>query len=159
MKRVIIIGCPGSGKSTLARKLSKKTDLPLFYLDMIWHKADKTNVSREEFDSRLNEILAKDEWIIDGNYSRTLSVRFEKCDTVIFLDIPTEECIKAAEGRVGTKREDMPWVEESFDDEFRQFIRSFNETAKPKIEGLIEEYRGSREIFVFKSREEAVLFL
>lgn len=38
MKRVIVIGCPGSGKTTFAKKLHKNTDLPLYYLDAIWHK-------------------------------------------------------------------------------------------------------------------------
>ena len=45
MKKVIVIGSPGAGKSTFARKLRDKTDLPLYYLDMLWHRADKTNIS------------------------------------------------------------------------------------------------------------------
>ena len=85
MRKVLIIGCPGAGKSTFARKLSKKTGLPLHYLDMIWHRADRTTVSPEEFDSRLDEILATDEWIIDGNYMRTMPRRLCKADTVFFL--------------------------------------------------------------------------
>ena len=48
MKKVIVIGSPGAGKSTFSRKLRDKTGLPLFYLDMIWHKPDKTNITREE---------------------------------------------------------------------------------------------------------------
>ena len=67
MRRVNIIGCPGAGKSTFARKLSEKTGLELFYLDMIWHKPDKTTVARDEFDLRLNEIFERDflRWILD----------------------------------------------------------------------------------------------
>ena len=59
MRKVIIIGCPGAGKSTFARKLRDDTNLPLYYLDMLWHKEDKTNISREEFDTKLNDILKK----------------------------------------------------------------------------------------------------
>lgn len=48
MKRVIVIGCPGSGKTTFAEKLNKRTGLPLYYLDAIWHNPDKTHISRAE---------------------------------------------------------------------------------------------------------------
>lgn len=67
MKKVLVIGCPGAGKSTFAHKLSEKTGLPLCYLDMIWHKADRTTISAEEFDTTLSEIMNKDQWILDGN--------------------------------------------------------------------------------------------
>ena len=40
MRKVIIIGSPGAGKSTFARKLREKTGLPLYYLDLIWHRPD-----------------------------------------------------------------------------------------------------------------------
>ena len=57
MLRAMVIGCPGAGKSTFARKLRDITGLPLYYLDMLWHKPDKTNISREEFDRTLSVIL------------------------------------------------------------------------------------------------------
>ena len=68
MKKVIVIGSPGAGKSTFSRKLRDKTGLPLFYLDMIWHKPDKTNITREEFREKLEEIMENDMWIMDGKY-------------------------------------------------------------------------------------------
>lgn len=104
MLKVIIIGSPGSGKSTFARKLRDITDIPLYYLDMIWHKPDRTNISQEEFDTQLNDILQKDRWIIDGNYQRTLESRLEKCDTVFLMDFPIDVCLSGAESRIGKKR-------------------------------------------------------
>lgn len=56
MRKVIVIGSPGAGKSTFARRLRDMTGLPLFYLDMIWHKQDGNNVPAEEFDQKLPEI-------------------------------------------------------------------------------------------------------
>ena len=84
MKRAIVIGCPGAGKSTFARKLKDKTGLPLYYLDRIFHKPDRTTVPREEFDQKLQTILQTDRWIIDGNYQRTLPLRFEACTDIFF---------------------------------------------------------------------------
>lgn len=78
MKKVILIGSPGAGKSTFGRRLRDITGLPLYYLDQLWHRPDKTTVSREEFDRRLREILLNDQWILDGNYQRTLEVRLKE---------------------------------------------------------------------------------
>ena len=155
MEKVIVIGSPGAGKSTFARKLRDKTGLPLYYLDMIFHNADKSTVSREEFDKQLSEIVATDQWIIDGNYQRTLPLRFKKCDAIFFFDVPLEECLEGATARIGTKREDMPWVEEVFDEEFKQYIIDFPKDQLPLIYDLISKHENDKEIIVFKSRFEA----
>ena len=159
MRRVNIIGCPGAGKSTFARKLSEKTGLELFYLDMIWHKPDKTTVARDEFDLRLNEIFERDTWIIDGNYLRTMERRLSECDTVFFFDLPTEVCLEGAASRVGKKREDMPWVETEVDEDFLRRILDFNKDQKPKIHEYLEKIKSENEIIIFKSRGEADVFI
>lgn len=158
-RRILIIGSPGSGKSTFARKLWDKTGLPLYYLDMIFHNPDRTTVSREVFDERLSEILNTDEWIIDGNYQRTLPLRFEKCTEIFFFDLPVEECLQGAEARIGQKREDMPWVEEIFDPEFRQYILDFSKDQLPRIYQLMDLYADTKKIVVFHSREESDAWL
>ena len=159
MKRVIVIGSPGSGKSTFSRNLRDKTGLPLYHLDNIWHRPDRTTITREEFDERLSDILAKDSWIIDGNYSRTLELRIKHCDTVFLLDYPLEVCLAGVKGRIGNEREDMPWIEYEFDEEFRQFIMEFPETKLPGIYRLLQKYEKGREIHIFRSREEADAYL
>ena len=155
MNKIIVIGCSGSGKTTFAEKLNKCTGLPLFHLDAIWHKPDKTHISREEFDERLREILTSPEWIIDGNYSRTIEMRFKECDTVFLFDLPTEVCVQGVTERIGKKRPDMPWIETELDAEFETFIRDFPETTLPKIYDLIEKYKEQKQIVIFKSREDA----
>ncbi|MGN1165149.1 MAG: adenylate kinase [Lachnospiraceae bacterium] len=155
MLKVIVIGCPGAGKSTFARKLRDVTGLPLYYLDMLWHKPDQTNISREEFDIRLNEIVKSDRWIIDGNYLRTLEMRLNECDTVFFMDYPLKICLEGAASRIGKKREDLPWIETEFDEEFRQWITDFSKDQLPQIYELLEKYQDGRNIIIFKSREEA----
>lgn len=159
MKRVLVIGCPGGGKSTFARGLRDRTGLPLYYLDMLWHKPDRTNCSREAFDARLREIMAEERWILDGNYLRTLEPRLEACDTVYLLDLPVEVCLQGARARIGTAREDLPWVESEFDEEFRQWILDFPKDQLPEIYRLLEEHREGKKIVVFHSREEAQRYL
>ena len=139
---------PGAGKSTFARRLRDKTGIPLYYLDMLWHKPDKTNITREEFDAGLNGIMKNEAWIIDGNYLRTLEVRLQNFDTVFFLDYPLELCLEGARARTGKERED-----------FRQWILDFLRDQLPEIYELLEKYRDGKEIIVFRTREEADAYM
>ena len=158
MRKVIVIGCPGGGKSTFARKLHEKCGLPLYYLDMIWWRDDKSTISQIEFDAKIGEIMAQDSWIIDGNYNRTLEMRVKECDTVFFLDLPTEVCVEGITARVGTEREDMPWVEKTVDDEFLQFVLDFEKDSKPHILQTLENYP-HKNVVVFRSRKEMDVYL
>ena len=107
MQKVIVIGCPGSGKSTFSRALSQITGLPLTHLDMLYWNADKTTVERSVFIERLSEVLQKDAWLIDGNYSSTMELRMQECDTVFFLDYPADICLQGVKDRQGKPRPDM----------------------------------------------------
>ena len=140
MKKIIVIGCPGSGKTTFAEKLCDKIGIPLFYLDAIWHKPDRTHISREEFDVRLGEILELDSWIIDGNYSRTVELRIKACDTVFLFDLPTEICVEGATARLGKGRYDMPWIDTTLSQDLKEEILAFSSKNLPAIYGLLEKY-------------------
>lgn len=159
MKKVIVIGCPGSGKTTFAEKLNKQTGLPLYYLDAIWHKPDKTHIPREEFDRRISEIFATPEWIIDGNYNRTIEMRLKECDTVFLFDLPTEVCLQGATERIGKGRYDLPWLEKELDAEFESFIKDFAKSSLPQIYELIEKYKADKKIIIFKTRADADEYL
>ena len=159
MKKVIVIGCPGSGKTTFAEKLCKKTGIPLYHLDAIWHKQDRAHIPREEFDAQMREIFDEESWIIDGNYSRTIEMRLMECDTAFLFDLPTEVCLEGATERLGKRRYDMPWIDTELDSKLRQEIESFAEKKLPIVYNLLEKYRQNREIVIFKSREEADKYL
>ena len=159
MQKILIIGCSGAGKSTFARRLQSLTGLPLYYLDRLWHRPDRTNVTREAFDAALAGLLTRPAWIIDGDYSRTLQVRLEACDTVFFLDYPLDVCLAGVEDRRGCLRPDMPWVEEELDAEFLQYILDFGRDQLPIVTALLERYRGRRKIITFHSRAEADNYL
>ena len=160
MKRVIVIDCSGSGKSVFSRSFANLTKLPLYHLDTIWWKEDGSHIERSEFDARLCEILARDEWIIDGNYSRTMEQRIVACDTVVFFDLPTDDCIDGIRARKGKARDDMPWKNAPEDDdaEFVSFIRNYNETHRPQVMSLLDQY-SNKNILIFKSREESEAYL
>ena len=157
-KRVAVIGCPGGGKSTFSRALRDRVDLPLYHLDAIFWRDDRTHLSREEFYPLMREIIAREEWIIDGNYNSTLEWRVAACDLLVFLDYPTEVCLEGVRARRGQKRSDMPWVEEGDDQEFLEFIRAFETESRPRILELIGKYP-DKAVVTFRSREEAEGYL
>ena len=159
MNKVIIIGCPGSGKTTFAEKLNKCTGLPLYYLDAIWHKPDKTHITREEFDDRISEIFKEERWIIDGNYKRTIEMRLRECDTVFLFDLPTEICIQGVAERIGKRRNDLPWLETELDTEFKTFIEEFPNDTLPYIYELLDKYKDNKNIIIFKSRNDVDFFI
>ena len=69
-----VIGSPGAGKSTFSRRLREGTGLPLYYLDMLWHRPDRTTVEMEVFDRELGKF-----WKRTGGIStEIISVRW-KC--------------------------------------------------------------------------------
>ena len=158
MKKVIIIGCPGSGKSTFARSLQEKTNLSLYYLDMLYWNADKTTVPKDIFLERLKNIISDDEWIIDGNYGSSMELRMKECDTVFFLDFDVDVCIHGVRDRMGKTRPDMPWIETEEDEEFIEFIKNYNSESRPKVLELLNKYN-NKNIIIFKNREASAQYL
>ena len=155
MLKIIVIGSPGAGKSVFSQKLSNITHLPLYHIDMLYHKKDGTHISKEELQNKLRDIFQNDNWIIDGNYQRTLEMRLKECDTVFLLDFPTEVCLEGAKSRIGKKRDDLPFVEEKLDENFEQSITNFANEKLPQIYKLLDKYNMNHDIIIFKSRDEA----
>lgn len=158
MKKILVIGCPGSGKSVFSRCLSGILGIPVYHLDMVYWKPDVTEVPREVFDEKITEIMNRDEWIMDGNYGRTLSYRLGYADTVFYLDLPLEVCLQSIEDRIGTVRDDLPWVEETLDPEFREYVRQFPENQGVRVRKALNESRNVN-IIRFTSRDEVNSYL
>src|SRR5687767_5604500 len=92
LKRVLIIGSGGSGKTTVARELAARTGLPLVHLDQLFWHPGWVPTPDDEWDALIQRLIAQEQWIMDGNYGRTLSVRLAAADTIIFLDLPRLVC-------------------------------------------------------------------
>lgn len=153
MNKIIVIGCPGGGKSYFSKQLARILNIPLYHLDMIWHNPDKTNISKEELKNKVEAIIQKDCWIIDGNYQSTLEQRFIACDTIFLLDFPLDICLNGALSRIGKKRDDLPWIEEEADEEFIEYIKNFPNEQLPYIYELLDKY-SDKTIIIFKSRNQ-----
>lgn len=159
MKRILVIGSPGAGKSTFSRKLHNKFDLPLFYLDNLFWKADKTTIPPKMLNKQIKSILKQPQWIIDGNYSQyLLDERLDACNTVFFLDYDVETCLQGVRDRIGKKRPDLPWIEQEEDPEFMEYIRQFPLTKRPQIIETLSKHPQINQ-YQFKNRKYASDFL
>ncbi len=165
MKRVMILGSPGAGKSTLSFALSEKTGIPVTHLDKLFWTPGWVSVSAEELDKKIESAVSEDKWIIDGNYSRTIPLRLERCDTVIFLDYPTHVCLFGVIKRIltnhGKVREDMsPGCPERFDLEFLKYVVGFRKNQRAKILSLLSsDSAAGKSVYTLKNRAECRRFL
>lgn len=163
MERILIIGCGGAGKSTLARQLGEKLNLPVVHLDKLFWHPGWVESSKEEIDEKIMTELVKPQWIMDGNYNRTLPERIKYCDTIIYLDFSRIACAFGVLRRIvttyGTVRPDMgDGCPERFDLEFLKWVWNFNKEKREKYYHMLNEAEGI-ETIVLKNRRMVKRFL
>ena len=156
MKNIIVIGSSGAGKTRFSMRLRDALGIELVHIDKVYWCPNWSEPTKEEWRETLGEILARDSWIIDGNYTGTLDVRLAACDTVIFLDIRRTLCawrvIRRTLRFYRRRRPDMAeGCYERFDWPFMLFIWNYPKTTRPKIMSLIDAHSGSTRFIHLKS--------
>jgi adenylate kinase family enzyme len=164
MEKIVIIGSPGSGKSTLSFKLSKKLNINVYHMDKLFWKKNWESVGEEELINKLEVVVKKDKWIIDGNYRKTLEMRINKADTIILLDVSRYLCIyRIIKRRFLKNRVDITeGCNEKFDIEFLKFVKyifDFKNNNQKRIEGLIDIYQEEKEVYIFSNSKQIEVFL
>jgi adenylate kinase family enzyme len=86
MKKINIIGTCGSGKSTFSQLLANKINADYIEMDLLFWQPNWQQSNNEQFFKKLNNAVAKDSWVLDGNYSRSQEIKWQSVDTVIWLD-------------------------------------------------------------------------
>ncbi|MEL7012955.1 MAG: AAA family ATPase [Pseudomonadota bacterium] len=85
--RIIILGPSNSGKSTLAVSIADKAGMPAVHLDQLRH-VPHTNWqerSDSEFATLHDAAIARESWVMDGNYSSLLPKRADRATGLILL--------------------------------------------------------------------------
>jgi adenylate kinase family enzyme len=162
VNRVVIVGSGGAGKSTFARALGRSTGLPVVHLDREYWRPGWTKPTDAEWSARLDELLAGERWILDGNFSGTMARRFAAADTIVLLDLPTSTCLWRALRRrlLDRARPDLAvGCSEKIDLEFLRWIWRFRRKQRPKIMQRIAEHAADRRAFVLRSDADVRAFL
>jgi len=162
-KRIIIIGSAGSGKSTLAISLQEKLQIPLIHLDKYYWQSGWIVRQASEWEQMQKGFIEGDEWIIDGNYGKSLEMRMNASTHIIFLDLNRFVCllsiIKRRIQNHGKTRIDMQeGCTEKIDWEFIKWVWNFPKRSRPNIVSLLNAHQ-DKKIITIKSRKETKKFL
>lgn len=164
MRKITVIGSPGSGKSVFSRKLGERLGLPVIHLDRHYWQDGWTPTPNDEWDEFLKETTRGEEWIIDGNYTRTLDIRIQASDTVIFLDLPRLLCVyRVFKRRLIYRGKTRPDLQENcpekLDAEFVAWVWNYNKHSRPLVMEALQREPAGRDIVMLRSSREIEDFL
>jgi adenylate kinase family enzyme len=164
MKRVLVIGSGGAGKSTFSKKLGEILNMEVIHLDSLYWNPGWVETPKQEWKKTAEHIITRDSWIMDGNYSGTLDLRFEACDTVIFLDIGRLNCLwrvikRAVEYRNKSRPDMAEGCRERLDLRFILWVWNYKKRTRPKIERILKENRSNKEVIRLRTDAEAEQYL
>ena len=164
MKKVLVIGSGGAGKSTFARHLGTLLNIDVIHLDALYWHPGWVETPRAEWRKVIEGLVRRDAWIIDGNYSNTLDLRLEACDTVIFLDIARLICLWRVLARAilyrGRTRPDMAeGCRERLDLGFIRWVWSYKRRTRPQIIEILRQSAQCKQVIWLRSRAEVKRFL
>jgi adenylate kinase family enzyme len=164
MKKILVIGPGGAGKSTLANQLGRLLEIEVLHLDQIYWHPGWVEMPKAEWLRTIEGLLRRDAWIMDGNYSGSLEIRFAACDTVIFMDLQRVRCmcrvLKRRLTHWNKSRPDMAdGCPERLTLEFVWWIWNYTRRTKPKVVRMIESHAGEKKIVWLRSSSEVERWL
>lgn len=158
-RRIAIVGNSGSGKSRLATQIASATGLPLVHLDRHFWLPGWVQRSREEFGALHAGFVAGDAWVIDGNFARTLPLRAQAADLVVFFNLPLWLCLWRIAWRVitslGRVRPDMaPGCPERVDLSFIAYVWAWKQRRRAETIAAIETANAARKTIVVSRQRD-----
>lgn len=155
----MVIGCGGSGKSTLSSILSDRLNLELISLDLHYWKPGWRETIPAEWAEIVRDLIARPNWVMDGNYGGTMDLRIARTDMIIFLHYPSWVCLFREIGRtlkyLGRVRPGMTAgcpTRISF--EFWNYIWHYNKTRAPVILEKLKSIGPHQEAIILHSNRE-----
>lgn len=164
MRKVLVIGSGGAGKSIFATRLGELLKIEVLHLDKFYWRPGWVEMPKAEWLKTVEELLNRDSWIMDGNYSGTLDKRLEACDTVVFLDMPRTLCLWRVMKRAimywNGGRPDMTQdCPERFNLEFIRWIWNYSSRTRPKVVEMLKSNSERKMIVWLRTRLDVERFL
>lgn len=166
MERVVILGPAGAGKSELATRISHHTGLPVVHLDLLFWRPGWTPAPRDEALRDLAAAISHERWILDGNFLAVENedARFDRADTVIFLDLSRATCLWRVLKRVARDRRrsrpDLPeGCREGLDLSLLRWIWRYPRTDRPRVMRILAGLERRVEVRHLRSPSEMRRYL
>ncbi|WJH40751.1 AAA family ATPase [Aliirhizobium terrae] len=145
--RVVIMGNGGSGKTWLAKRLAPCLGVHPIHMDLVYWQPGRFGVARDKtvVAEEIRQLSYKDEWLMEGVYGWLINVLLPRATSLIFLDLPEEECIAnvRARGKQGGETQEgfdelIDWVSKYRErrnnwNSFQTHVRMFDEFANEKV--------------------------
>lgn len=163
-QRILIIGSGGAGKSTFAMRWAERTKLPLVHLDALYWREGWIEPAKAEWAARVEQLIAAERWIMDGNFGGTLERRLAACDTVIFLDRSRWLCLwRVLRRRIRYRDKTRPAMaagcHERLSLRFIGWILGYPEKHRPMILQRLAALRPEQRAFILRTPDAVENFL
>ena len=103
-------------------------------------------------------LVAGERWIVDGNYSGTLDIRFARADTIVFFDLPLRTCLLGVLRR-RARHHGQPvqaaGCPEKVDWEFVRWMCGYRRRSRPKVLAAAARYAPEAQLIMISSRRAA----
>jgi len=164
LRRVAIMGNGGSGKTWLARQMSLLLDRAPVHLDDVYWQPGQHGTARDKaiVIEEIRELSLTSGWIIEGIYGWLINVILPRTTTLVFLDLPEDECIGNIKARGKQRGENDESFEELIDwaskyrerrnnwNSFESHLRMFEEFPNEKV-----RLKGRTEVFEYLDKMTA----
>ncbi|MGE6378413.1 topology modulation protein [Peribacillus muralis] len=167
MERIMVIGVSsGVGKSTFARLLGERLDMDVHHLDTFYWRPDWVEAPLEDFLADQEEVLALDQWILEGNYSNSIDLRLKHANTIIYLELPLHVCLyRVVKRRLSYRGKTRPDIgegcQEKLDWPFLKFIITTYYSRKENLRNRLAEIQRNepdKVIIILDSRKKIAAY-
>jgi adenylate kinase family enzyme len=139
--------------------------LPVVHLDLLFWRAGWTPAPKEEARAGLAAAVEQERWILDGNFlAGGDEGRFERADTVVFLDLPRRICIWRVLKRLvrdrRRSRPDLPeGCREGFDLALLKWIWRYPRVDRPAVLALLAGLGSEVDVWQLRSARQVRQFV
>jgi adenylate kinase family enzyme len=140
----MLFGIPGSGKSTFSLRLSEVLDIPVYHLDRYFFIDNWVERDPVEFLKIQQSLVDLDEWIIDGNSTRSFGIRYQRAEVALYFRFNRFLCMWRIFKRLFTKDSRITDRAEGCSERIHlklfQYSWGYNDRVKKNLEELKKRY-------------------